>query len=143
MKKMTLVTAIMAAVLLSATVLWAQSPVGKWKTISDKTGKAETIVSVYEQNGLIYGKFLEQLDPAAKKLCDKCEGEEKGKPIVGMVFIKGLKADGDEYTGGTILDPGTGKVYKGKLKVFDGGKKMKASGCIAFICNGQEWLKVD
>jgi uncharacterized protein (DUF2147 family) len=41
------------------------------------------------------------------------------------------------------LDPSSGKVYKGKLKVLEGGKKLKASGCIAFICKGQEWLKVD
>jgi uncharacterized protein (DUF2147 family) len=143
MRKMALVMAIMAVVLLSASVLWAQSPVGKWKTINEKTNKAETVVTIYEQNGMIYGKFIEQLDPAAGKVCDKCEGAEKGKPIVGMVFIKDLKADGDQYTGGTILDPSSGKVYKGKLKVIEGGKKLKVSGCIAFICKGQEWVKVD
>jgi uncharacterized protein (DUF2147 family) len=143
MKKVLLVMAVMAAFLLSSTVLWAQSPVGKWKTINEKTNKAETVVSIYDQNGMIYGKFLEQLDPAAKKNCEKCEGEDAGKPIVGMVFIKGLKKDGDEYSGGTIMDPGSGKVYKGKLKVLPGGKKMKVSGCIAFICKGQEWVKVD
>ncbi len=144
MKKILLVTAIMTAVLLSTTVLWAQSPVGKWKTISDKTGKAETIVTIYEQNGMIYGKFIEMIDPAKKNdVCDKCKGEEKGKPIVGMIFIKDLKLDGNQYTGGTILDPASGKVYKGKIKIIDGGKKLKVSGCIAFICVGQEWVKAD
>jgi uncharacterized protein (DUF2147 family) len=144
MKKTLLVMAVMAAVLFSTTVLWAQSPVGKWKTISDKTGKATTIVSIYEQNGLIYGKIIEMLNPAEKKnVCDKCEGAEKGKLIEGMVIIKGLKKDGDQYTGGTILDPSNGKVYKGKIKIIDGGKKLKVSGCIAFICVGQEWVKAD
>ena len=144
MRKMALVMAIMAVVLLSATVLWAQSPLGKWKPVNEKTGKSSTIVSIYEQNGLIYGKIIEMLNPAEKNnICDKCEGEDKGKPILGLVIIKNLKADDDEYSGGTILDPGSGKVYKSKLKVIEGGKKMKVSGCILFICRAQTWLKMD
>jgi uncharacterized protein (DUF2147 family) len=143
-KRIALETVIMAALVFAAAPLWAASPIGKWKTIDEKDGKAKSIVEVYEQNGKIYGKFLEMLNPADKnKVCDKCEGADKGKPIVGMVFIKGLKADGDEYTGGTILDPGSGKIYKGKLKVVEGGKKLKASGCISFICKGQTWLRVE
>lgn len=143
-KKTVLVTTIIATILLSAAALWAQSPVGKWKTVSDKTGKAESIAQIYEQNGLIYGKLVELLKPEDKgKVCSKCKDEDKGKPYLGLVFIKGLKADGDEYAGGTILAPGTGKVYKAKLKVMDGGKKMKVSGCIGFICSGQTWLKAD
>jgi uncharacterized protein (DUF2147 family) len=144
MKKMLLVMTMMVAFLLSATVLWAQSPVGNWKTISDKTGKPASIVSIYEQNGLLYGNVIELLNPAEKKnVCEKCEGAEKGKLIEGMVIIKGLKADGDQYSGGTILDPSNGKVYKGKLKVIEGGKKLKVSGCIAFICVGKEWVKAE
>ena len=143
MKKVHVVIAL-TVFLFSATQLWAASPVGKWKTINENTGKAETIVEIYEQNGQIYGRFLEMINPAEKnKVCTKCEGADNGKPIVGMVFIKGLRLDGDEYSGGTILDPGSGKVYKGKLKIIEGGKKLKASGCILFLCKGQVWLKVD
>ena len=144
MKKAVLAAAMMATILLSATALWAQSPVGKWKTVSDKTGKAESVAQIYEQNGLIYGKLVELLKPEDKgKVCSKCTGEDKDKPLLGLVFIKGLKADGDEYAGGTILAPGTGKIYKGKLKVTDGGKTLKVSGCISFVCSGQTWLKAD
>jgi hypothetical protein len=34
--------------------LAAGSPVGKWKTIDDKTKEATSIVEVYEQGGVIF-----------------------------------------------------------------------------------------
>ena len=44
------------------------------------------------------------------KICDKCTGADKDKPIVGLVIIKDLGQDGDHWKGGTILDPDDGKV---------------------------------
>jgi hypothetical protein len=43
----------------------ATSPVGKWKTLDDKTGKAMTITEVYEaKNGTLAAKIVENLhDP--------------------------------------------------------------------------------
>jgi len=117
----------------------------KWKNIDDETGKAKSIIEVYEQNGKIYGKILESLKPGGAKgeVCDKCEGADKGKPIIGLVIVKGLTADGDQYTGGTITDPNKGKTYKCKMKVIEGGKKLQVSGCISFLCRKQIWLKAD
>ena len=78
---------------------------GKWKTIDDKTGDAKSVVEIYEQNGKIYGKVVEILNPAKKNAkCDKCDGADKGKPIEGLIIIKGLTKDGDKYTDGDILE---------------------------------------
>ncbi len=42
---------------------FAQDVTGKWKTIDDETGEAKSIVEIYKQNGKVYGKVVEILDP--------------------------------------------------------------------------------
>ena len=84
-----------AALLLATLAVWATdaallTPIGRWKTIDDKTGKPKAIVQVYLENGKLYGKIEATLDPNAKKVCDKCKDERKGQPIVGMVIMRGL-----------------------------------------------------
>ena len=64
-----------------------QTVVGKWKTIDDETGKAKSIVEIYEKSGRIYGKVIEILEEEhRKKVCSNCSGEDKNKPILGMIF---------------------------------------------------------
>jgi uncharacterized protein (DUF2147 family) len=117
---------------------------GKWKTIDDETGQAKSIVEIYEQNGKIYGKIVEILNPAKKESkCDKCSGSDKGKPINGLVIIKGLTKDGDEYTDGDILDPQKGKLYSCTIKL-DGKDKLSVRGYvgISMLGRSQTWHRV-
>lgn len=117
---------------------------GKWKTIDDETGEAKSIVEIYEQNGKIYGKVVEILNPAKKKAkCDKCKGADKDKPIEGLVIIKGLTKDGSEYTNGDILDPNKGKLYSCTIKL-DGNDKLNVRGYmgISLLGRTQTWHRV-
>jgi len=117
---------------------------GKWKTVDDETGEAKSIVEVYEQNGKIYGKVIEILNPAKKdKKCQDCKGADKDKPILGLIIIKGLTKDGDEYTDGDILDPQKGKLYSCTIKL-DGKDKLKVRGYmgISLIGRSQTWSRV-
>lgn len=117
---------------------------GKWKTIDDKTGDAKSIVEIYEQNGKIYGKVVEILNPARKNSkCDKCDGADKGKPIEGLIIIKGLTKDGDKYTDGDILDPQKGKLYSCTIKL-DGKDKLDVRGYmgISMLGRTQVWHRV-
>lgn len=117
---------------------------GKWKTIDDKTGDAKSIVEIYEQNGKIYGKVVEILNPARKNSkCDKCDGADKGKPIEGLIIIKGLKKDGEKYTDGDILDPQKGKLYSCTIKL-DGKDKLDVRGYmgISMLGRTQVWHRV-
>lgn len=41
------------ALLLITTVFYSQSITGKWKTIDDETGKAKSIIEIYEKSGKI------------------------------------------------------------------------------------------
>ena len=122
----------------------ADSVVGRWKTIDGETGKPKSIVEITQAaNGTINGHIVELLNPSKPNpACDKCKDDRKNKPITGMEIIRGMKADGGgEYSGGTILKPDEGKVYKSKMELIEGGKKLEVSGCIAFICKSQTWLR--
>ena len=142
--------AIAAAALALCSAAYAQeaSPVGVWKTIDDQTGKPKSLVRISEANGEYRGK-VEKLfrEPGEEQnpKCDKCEGALKDQPILGMTIITGMKKDGDEYNGGRILDPGNGKVYKSKMSLDDGGKKLNVRGYIGVPMLGrtQTWLRAE
>lgn len=132
------------ALLLGCLQINAQSVIGKWKTIDDKTGKAKSVVEIYESNGKIYGKVVEIFDPAKReRKCEKCEGTDKNKPVLGLIVIKGLSKDGDEYNGGKIVDPETGSVYKCFVKL-EGKDKLTVRGYmgIALIGRSQTWVRI-
>ena len=124
---------------------YAQEPLGHWKTVDDATGKTKSIVEIYQaRDGSYAGRVAEILDTkdGPNPACDKCRGTLHGKPIKGMVILWGLKPDGaGKWSGGTVLDPENGKTYKSKLELLDGGRKLGMSGCIAFFCRQQVWLK--
>ncbi|HET6434493.1 MAG TPA: DUF2147 domain-containing protein [Xanthomonadaceae bacterium] len=125
-------------------VAFAQTgPTGRWKTIDDETGKVKSIVEITQAaNGTLQGKVVEILhsDRGPNPTCDKCRGANKDKPVKGMTILWGLRADDDEWTGGTVLDPAKGKTYKAKVEML-GPDKLGMSGCIAFICRQQVWVR--
>ena len=127
----------------TASSLAADPAVGRWKTIDDETGKAKSIVEITQDaNGTFSGRIVELLNPSKPNpACDKCKDDRKGKPITGMEIIRGMKRDGEDYSGGTILKPDEGKVYKSKMELVEGGSKLEVSGCVAFICKSQVWLR--
>ncbi|WP_295998709.1 DUF2147 domain-containing protein [Rugamonas sp.] len=136
------------AVLVPGAPAWADdaSPVGLWKNIDDVSGKPKALIRISEANGELQGK-IEKLfrtpDEEQNPKCDKCSDARKDQPIIGMVFMSGLKKDGDEYAGGEILDPDNGKVYRSKMHLTDGGKKLSVRGYIGIPMLGrsQVWIR--
>lgn len=122
-----------------------QAPTGRWMTVDDATGKPKGIVEVYQaRDGSFAGRVAEILDTrhGENPLCHNCSGANRGKPILGMVTLWGLKRDGEgHWSGGRVLDPENGKTYKSKLELLDGGRKLGMSGCIAFFCRQQVWVR--
>jgi uncharacterized protein (DUF2147 family) len=116
---------------------------GRWKTIDDKTGKPGAIVLIYEQKGEFFGKIEVNLK-GERQVCDLCKGERKNQPIVGLEILRHLKRQSDgEYSGGDILDPDNGSVYRCKARLEDGGKKLVVRGYIGISLFGrsQTWLR--
>ena len=121
------------------------TPVGTWKTIDDSTHQAKSIVQITDSNGQLQAKILKLLNRTPEAiakdgehpLCTKCSGERKDQPIEGMTIMWGVTKDGNVWDGGKILDPKSGKVYKVKLTVIDGGQKLDVHGYIGFSLFGR------
>ena len=134
---------ILIAALLPGLAFAQQSPVGRWKTIDDESGRVKSIVEITQAaNGTLSGRVAQvlQSDRGPNPLCDKCTGSRQNQPITGMTILWDLKPDGSEWSGGTILDPANGKTYKSKAKMLD-ANRIGVSGCVAFICREQVWQR--
>ena len=117
---------------------------GKWKTIDDESGKAKSIVEIWKKaDGKYYGKISQLLIKPEHSNCIACKDDRKNKPLVGMEIIRGLKKEGDEFTGGSITDPKNGKSYK--CTITRDGNKLNVRGYmgISIIGRTQTWQKVD
>jgi len=122
------------------------TPVGKWKTIDDSSHKAKSIVEIWEHRGKLYGKIIKLItepgeDPDPK--CDKCKGDKKDKKVIGMVIVEGLSREGDEWKGGSILDPDNGKTYKCKMSLEKGKLKVRGFIGVSLLGRTQYWLPAD
>ena len=122
------------------------SAAGAWKTIDDETGKVKSVVRITEEGGVLTGKIEKLFRPADQDQnpkCTACEGARKDQPLIGMTILWGLKKDGNEYTGGEILDPAKGKTYKSKAALKDNGSKLEVRGYIGAPMFGrsQTWVR--
>ena len=125
---------------------WAQattSPVGKWKTLDDKTGKVMTITEVYlAKNGTLAAKIVENLGLPAT--CANCSGDYKGKPTVGLMTLWNLKDKNGVWSDGNGYKPSEDTRFKAKsVKVVDGGNKLEVTGCKAMFCRTATWVRVN
>ncbi len=124
----------------------AASPVGLWRTFDDKTGKARGIVRIYEQDGKLFGRLERSFKPGAeKRVCSVCTDDRKDAPMLGLVIIRDLKPADGEFTGGTILDPDNGDVYRCKLRLEAGGTRLLVRGYLGISLFGrsQTWERLD
>lgn len=133
-------------IVLTAFTIQAQEDTvfGTWKTIDDNTGEAKSIIEIYEEDGKVYGKILDILNPENRdKTCIYCKGDDYNVPIVGLVIIKNLEKDGDEYEGGTVVDPENGKTYKAKIWLDDDDSNiLNVRGYVSFLFRTQQWIRV-
>ncbi|CAN7511308.1 DUF2147 domain-containing protein [Rhizobium sp. LjRoot254] len=137
----------LAATLMSSTARADNtSPVGVWKNIDDVSGKPRALIRITETNGTLRGTVVKVFpgpDEDQNPKCGECEGARKDAPIVGLQILSGLKKDGDEYTGGEILDPENGEVYSSNLHLIDGGRKLSVRGYIgvSLLGRSQTWIR--
>ena len=135
---------VMATAFFCGGLVWAaESPVGKWSTIDEKSGKVTSDVELYEQGGKLFGKIIGLPEPndaqGKPKTCTACTGADKDQPIIGLVIIKDLILKGDRYKEGTLLDPDDGKIYKGE--VWREGEKLNVRGYLGFFFRTQTWVR--
>jgi uncharacterized protein (DUF2147 family) len=132
---------------LAAGRLSAQStPAGRWQAISDVDGKPSAIIEIHEVDGQFVGTIIGLFSASdSAEVCDRCGGERRGQRILGLQILSGMRRDGDEWGGGSILDPETGRVYRANMHLENGGKQLVVRGYIGFAIFGrsQVWLRVE
>jgi lathosterol oxidase len=105
-------------ILLSSSILMAQSIDGRWTTYDEQTGSPLSVIEIKESGNSIEGRvsqiFLEPYQ-GEDPICSKCAGERKNKKVIGITFLWDFQKDGDLWSSGKILDPESGEVYASKL----------------------------
>lgn len=126
---------------------FAQSCVGKWITIDDETNKKKSIVELYKVDGKLYGKIIYLFPREGREddpKCKKCTDDRKDQPLVGLQIVRSLKWDGEEWEGGTIVDPEIGKIYTVKMWLVEGNANLlNVRGYIGPLYRTQKWVRVE
>jgi uncharacterized protein (DUF2147 family) len=106
-----------------------QNAVGHWQVL-DGNGKPGGQVDTYLVDGKLFGR-------------DKCSGDNKNQLILSMVIMRDFHPDGDDWVGGTVLDPENGKVYQGKIWA-EGKDKLNMRGFIGIPLLGRTatWVRL-
>lgn len=141
---------LLVLVLASPGVAQGQQPdlAGLWKTIGDRSGQADSLVRIVENNGEYVGVVVTVFSPPAadaNPVCALCRGELKDKPVVGMTILRGLRRQGDSYAGGAILDPDDGDTYRCTVRLLESGRKLEMRGYIGLPIFGrtQVWIRAN
>ena len=119
------------------------SPIGIWQTVDDNNGDTSSHIEIYEIDGKLHGKILRILSEQTIFICDKCKGDKKDKPVIGLEILWGMKKNKEnEWKGGKILDPENGKEYKCKLKLAE-SDILEVRGYLGFSLLGrtQKWFR--
>lgn len=122
----------------------SQEVTGRWENRNEE-GKVNSIIEVFEKNGKIYGKVDRIMrEEDRDRLCTKCEGDLKNVPVEGMELMQGLEKEGEEYVGGTIVDPKTGKEYRCKIWLDeDNPDILKIRGYISLFYKTKTWRRAE
>lgn len=134
---------IIIALLAGLGIASAQDVVGKWK-LDD----GSAIVEVYKSGDSYNGKIVwlkEANGPDGKPVCDSKNPDKnlRSRKLMGLNMLSGLKKTGDQYTQGSIYDPGNGKTYNCSMKVE--GDVLKVRGSLdkkGLVGRTMDWYRV-
>ena len=106
-----------------------------------KNGTGKGYIEIYKSNGKFHGRIYwinESLITNVKSCGNSI------KPHVGMVMLRDLIFDGEEYNSGSLFNPGDGKEYKCLLKMKD-FNTLNVRGFIGFSFIGKSdvWERVN
>lgn len=144
---------IFAAVVVASNSCYAQgrvpTAVGIWERLN-ANGRTEARFRIYQCGASYFGKIVsiapkQQGEDPSEWRCIKCEGQQKGAPVLGLTFIKDMKRSGLQYRDGTILDPRDGSVYSALMELSAGGSELRVRGYLftPFLGQDEIWHRVN
>lgn len=124
--------------------------IGTWQNYELKgadKGKAKAHNEIFEKDGAYFGKTTKVFLVPQDAVCVKCKGDLKNKPVIGLIFLQDMKKTGnvdeelgEEYAGGTVLDPDKGETFK--CKIWVKGNTLTLRGYVGFLYETQKWTRV-
>jgi uncharacterized protein (DUF2147 family) len=118
----------------------ADDIVGVWLT----GGKEPAKIQVYRSGNKYYGKIAWVTKPEGRTRLDtnNPDKEKRNQPIIGLVILTNFKFDEDEWNGGKIYDPESGKTYSCNISLKD-KNTMKIRGYIGISLLGrtETWVR--
>lgn len=125
---------------------FAESIAGFWKSVDEESGKARSVVAVYEYKGKFYGRLIAtyndegKIDETIYNPKSRAPGVEGEPYYCGLDFIWDLSPHHGKYKG-KIMDPEKGKVYKAVLWVENGNLIVR--GELFIFGRNQTWPPAD
>ena len=117
-------------------------PSGTWVMANGKV-----TVRVSDCSGNLCGTIVGLKRPLDKRGNPKLDKENpnaalRGRPVIGLTILNGLRSKGDGRWEGTIYNPDDGNTYNSKLRLVN-EKTMNVKGCVLFICKSMKINRVN
>jgi len=105
---------------------------GTWQTESSEKGYLH--VAIEECDDALCGTIVNAYNLENEIIADY--------EHVGKKMVWNMKASGESsWKKGKIWDPSKDKTYKSKMSLK--GDTLSVSGCVLFVCRGQDWARVN
>ena len=124
----------------------ARAYLGDWTTYNDAGDEAQAVVRITQEGGVLQGRIIRLLPtkayPVPQFRCDDCKGRYQGADLRTVPLIEEMEWQGDEFSGGLIVDPTNGRSYKGVL-TLDGSDRLRVRGYVGIRAIGrtQVWRR--
>ncbi|NIB42693.1 DUF2147 domain-containing protein [Pseudomaricurvus alkylphenolicus] len=143
---MTKLSQLLSAVLLNGLLLSSSAlamdntVTGQWQT-TDRFGQPESLVELFMEGDELRGRIVKLYDDTNQNaVCTECSDDREGQPIVGLVFITGLEADGEKWINGQVLDPESGSEYD--CEVWREGNTLKLKAGFGVFSQTKVWNRL-
>ncbi|QTD57578.1 DUF2147 domain-containing protein [Parasphingorhabdus cellanae] len=124
--------------MLATPVLAADSIDGNWVT-EDR----DAIIKIGKCGNTVCGRIHKYLvtppNGTDQKDVNNPNKKLRDRKVLGIAILTGFKPDGKIWRG-KVYDPKSGKTYRSEVQRIS-PTKLKMKGCIAFICQGQNWTR--
>jgi uncharacterized protein (DUF2147 family) len=121
---------------------------GDWRAVDEESGEARAVIRLYEQGGRLFGRIVEVLptrsDPTPDFVCNSCAGELAGIDLREFELLRDLEWQGDEFAGGHIHDPRSGRRYRAAVALA-GPDRLRVRGYVGLRAIGrtQVWERAE